>query len=55
MLSIRVKNVPEKNDQVIFYVHKFGVEDHSNVDKFLGRQLTGEERKVQGIHKTEVM
>jgi hypothetical protein len=49
-LHITVKKLPEKNEQTIFYVEKFGTEQHSITDKTIGRQLTGKERQIQGIY-----
>ncbi len=49
-LHITVKKLPEKNEQTIFYVEKFGTEQHCITDKTIGHQLTGKERQTQGIY-----
>jgi hypothetical protein len=49
-LNITVKQLPEKNEKVIFCVEKFGTEQHSIIDKTIGRQMTGKERQIQGIY-----
>lgn len=54
-VEVTVKHLPEKDEQTVFCVEKFGTENHDVTDKTIRRQLTGKDRERQSMYQSQII